>query len=225
LFNIAATVMFGPLIMKLHRVDKLFNNPKLKKVKVTDFQVVLQVLGLLAVDMLICLIWSVAPVKQRIESVVISTQYTFVLEPIEDVVCNTGISNPFEITVIVYKGMLLIFGILKAVSTWKIPSDLSEAKYFAVAIYNIACIGGICYLLGDFLKKTDVKIGVFLQCLGMFITATVAVVVIMAFKLFNAHAGRKVGDEKPGSSQERSESSAIQNVGDTKGTFDGTFVG
>jgi hypothetical protein len=75
-------------------------------------------------------------------------------------VCNYSLAQPFEIVILVYKALLLCFGIYKAVTTWKIPSDISEAKYFAVAIYNIAVIGGLCYFLGGFLKNSSVQIGV-----------------------------------------------------------------
>jgi hypothetical protein len=56
--NVSSSVMFAPLIMKLHRVDTLFNNPKLRKMKVSDLRVVSQVLALLLVDVILLLLWT-----------------------------------------------------------------------------------------------------------------------------------------------------------------------
>jgi len=200
LFNTAATTMFAPLIMKLHRVDLLFNNPKLRKIKVSDFDVIIRVLCLLAIDVFLLIIWSsVSSVSPY--SITKSTEYTGALKPVDDVVCNTGFNSPMEIVMLVYKSLLIAFGVYKAATTWKIPADVSEAKFFAGAIYNIVFIGGLCYFLGDYLKQSNVQIGVLLQCLGMFISASIAVIVIMLFKIFNAskQAG-KIDDESNRSS-------------------------
>ena len=151
-FNISTTIMFAPLIMKLHRVDRLVNNPRLKKIKITDFTVFLQVLGILFFDIVLLIIWTFT---NRPRLLIKSTnKYVNVMEPIDDLICSTGLSNIMEILFVVYKAGLLAFGVFKAVATWNVPADLSEAKYFAVAIYNITMIGGLSYFLSDFLGST-----------------------------------------------------------------------
>lgn len=224
ILNISSTVMFAPLIMKLHRVDVLFNNPKLRKIKVSDFQVIIQVLALLLVDIIILLLWTFFSSESQLGSIITSTTYIGVKLPIDDVLCNSGINHTFEIIMLIYKSCLLCFGVYKAVTTWKIPSDISEAKYFAVAIYNIAVIGGLCYFLGDFLKTTSVEIGVFLQCLGMFVSATLAVVVIMAFKLLTAMASSsKVASDD---TSRDSRQSSMDSSGNPKATgYESAFIG
>mmetsp|Transcript_14561 Transcript_14561/g.13160 ORF Transcript_14561/g.13160 Transcript_14561/m.13160 type:complete len:1479 (-) Transcript_14561:145-4581(-) len=191
LFNLSSTIMFAPLIMKLRRIDVLFNNPKLKKIKVTDRLVLMQVLSILFVDVILLIIWTVAekPEVNRITT----TKYANVYDPVEDLVCSTGLSNFMEIILVVYKAILLVVGVYLAVTTWKVPSDLSEAKYFAVAIYNITMVGGLAYFLSDFLiQTTSVVVGVFLQCLGMFVCAILACLVIIIPKLLVAEGIRKV---------------------------------
>jgi len=42
--DITSTLMFAPLIMKLNRLDLIFNNPSLKKVEISDLTVSLRVL-------------------------------------------------------------------------------------------------------------------------------------------------------------------------------------
>ena len=68
-------------------------------------------------------------------------------------------------------------------STWKAPSDLSEAKHFAVAIYNIAMVGGIAYFLSEFLSKSSTSGSVVLKAIGIFASSTLSVVLIMTPKL------------------------------------------
>ena len=59
-FNLSSTIMFAPLIMKLNRVERFFNNVRkgVRRRNIPDRVVLMQVFGLLSVDFLICLIWS-----------------------------------------------------------------------------------------------------------------------------------------------------------------------
>lgn len=75
---------------------------------------------------------------------------------------------------------------LQTITTWKIPSDLSEAKTFAIAIYNIALMGGIAYFLGTFLQTTNVTAALILRLLGAFLSSTVAVGIITGPKILVA---------------------------------------
>jgi hypothetical protein len=58
-FDISSTLMFAPLIMKLHRVDKLFNNPQLKKIVYKNSTLFMQIAGLVLIDVIILIFWSV----------------------------------------------------------------------------------------------------------------------------------------------------------------------
>ena len=75
----------------------------------------------------------------------------------------------------------MVYGVIKAIRTWDMPEDVSEAKYFAVAIYNIGVIGSFCYFLSVFGNAT-VETVVILRCVGIFFSATIASLVIMAPK-------------------------------------------
>jgi hypothetical protein len=94
----------------------------------------------------------------------------------------TGLSQPFEIAMVAWKSSLLAFGIFKATRTWEVPEEISEAKYFAIAIYNIAVVGCFTYFLSVF-GEADVNSVVVLRVIGLFISATVSAVVIMLPKL------------------------------------------
>ena len=95
--------------------------------------------------------------------------------------CSTSINQTFEIAIVVWKALQLVYGIIKAIRTWDMPEDVSEAKYFAVAIYNIGVIGSFCYFLSVFGNAT-VETVVILRCIGIFFSATIASLVIMAPK-------------------------------------------
>lgn len=148
-FNISATIMFAPLIMKLRRVGRLFNNPTLKKMKITNTEILGYVALLVFIDVVLLLLWTTIERPRLIH--VSKSDYNGVLLPVQNAVCSTGLSNPFEIVLIAYKSILIMLGVSQAVQTWNISSDLSEAKQFSIAIYNISVLGGLCYFLSIYL--------------------------------------------------------------------------
>lgn len=109
-FNLSATFMFGPLIMKLHRVDRLFNNPKMKKIKITDLMVSGQIMGLVVVDIIILILWSALETPRSIH---VSVAYTSVYENVTDRICSTGLQQTFEKVILAWKAAMLAFGVMK----------------------------------------------------------------------------------------------------------------
>ena len=182
-FNLSATIMFAPLIMKLQRVDAIFNS-KMKKITITNTQVLATIAMIISVDIIILILWSAIDTPRMIY---VSNTYPSVFFPVEDPVCNTGLSNPFEIAILTFKMFLLLFAVMKAVRTWSIPSDISEAKTFAVAIYNIGIIGGIGYFLGALLGSNNATVGVTLRCIGISVSASSAALLIMLPKFYDIY--------------------------------------
>ena len=152
LFNISSTIMFAPLLLKLYRVDRLFNNPKLKKIKITDYKVLLQFISLLLIDIILLILWTLLEKPKNIYTITIKYNLLF---SVKDEICSTGLTNIFEIIFIIYKTILIAFGVKLAISTWNAPEDLSEAKFFAVAIYNIAMIGGLAYFISYLISNSS----------------------------------------------------------------------
>jgi hypothetical protein len=113
LFDISSTIMFAPLLMKLHRVDRLVNNPKLKKLKITNTQVLMQVVGLVGIDVIILILWSVIDTPRQLTQ---KSTYASVQAKVEDETCSTGFQSPFEIIMLIYKILLLAFGVYKVIS-------------------------------------------------------------------------------------------------------------
>ena len=93
-------------------------------------------------------------------------------------------------------------------TTWNAPPQFSEAKYFAIAVYNITVLGGATYFLGAFIGETNAAAGVALHCFGIFISSTVAVAVIVTPKILAINGvtkiplyatGKSVDDHSPAS--------------------------
>jgi hypothetical protein len=179
--NVSSTIMYAPLIMKLHRVDVLFRTLQRggRRKIITDFRVGSQVVALLLVDILILVLYTILA---RPRQIVVNTLYSGAFENVQNRVCSTGLNEPFEIAMVAWKASLLAFGIFKAIRTWEVPEEISEAKYFAIAIYNIAVVGCFTYFLSVF-GEADVNSVVVLRVIGLFISATVSAVVIMLPKL------------------------------------------
>ena len=57
-----------------------------------------------------------------------------------------------------------------------------------MAIYNIIVIGGIGYFLGAFLEAGDANLGNLLRCIGIVMSATCAVLIIMVPKLLTVQS-------------------------------------
>ena len=179
--NLSSTIMFAPLIMKLHRVDVLYRTLQKggRRKRISDFTVGLQVLGLVCVDLIILIVWTSL---ERPRQISIALTYPNIYAPVVQYICSTSIDQTCEKVMVAWKAALLAFGIMKAIQTWSVPEEISEAKYFAIAIYNIAVVGSFTYFLSVF-GNVDVEVVVILRSVGLFISATVSATVIMIPKL------------------------------------------
>jgi hypothetical protein len=191
---ITTTLMFAPLLMKLRRVDRLFNDQAKRQVRITEAEVFQQVAALIYIDIIILTLWTI--INRPRSLVVQSSNYPGLLEPVDDVICSTGIGDPFEIVMVGYKSILLLAGIYLSLKMWSISSEFSEAKAFALAIYNIGIIGGLSYFLSVLLvESVGVVLAVTLKCFGMVLCAVVSTVLVMFPKLiviFQQRAERKM---------------------------------
>jgi hypothetical protein len=167
--------------MKLHRVDVLFRTLQRggRRKTISDFTVGIQVLGLLSVDAAILIAWTAV---DKPKSIAESRLFKDTFEAVVDQVCNTSNVQGFEKAMIAWKASLLAFGIIKSIQTWDVPKEISEAKYFAIAIYNIAVFGSFSYFLSVY-GNVGTNVSVVLRCVGIFISATASAVVIMVPKL------------------------------------------
>ena len=96
--------------MKLHRVDILFNNPKLKKLVVSNLRVASHVGAVVLCDLIILVLWSSLQTPKAVD---VMTTYASVQYPVADHVCSTGLHVPFEQAMLVEKCCLLFFAVWK----------------------------------------------------------------------------------------------------------------
>ena len=111
--DLSSTIMFAPLLMKLYRVDVLFRmSKKLKKIKIPDWKVALQVFALCGVDVIICILWTAIPSQKPHKY---TWQYSgagnSLLQPITYDACSSTINSPLEDVMIAWKACLLGAGV------------------------------------------------------------------------------------------------------------------
>jgi len=58
MYNFALSIMYGPLIMKLYAIDKMFFSTKIKKVVSSESRVLMEVAAMLLADLIILTLWS-----------------------------------------------------------------------------------------------------------------------------------------------------------------------
>jgi hypothetical protein len=180
--NISSSIMLAPLIMKLHRVETIYRALQRgeRRKRISHWHVEIQLLFVLLVDVVILIAWTIA---DRPRGVYVTMTYPDVHVDVQVMKCSSHLSTTsFEKVMVAWKGLLLLFGVLKSIRTWDIPSDLAEAKYFAIAIYNITVVGGFTYFLSVHADANIVTVAV-MQCIGIFLSATLSVIIIMMPKL------------------------------------------
>ena len=173
MYNMALTLMYGPLVMKLYTVDKLVFSTKIQNQRMNDKRVILEVSGMVLIDIIVLLAWSISNSPKN-ESV--TKTYPGLQDGVQDSICRSSVT--FTYVLLVYKCLLLGIGMFKAVTTWHVSTDISEAKQFSVAI----AVGGIAYLLSLF-NTLGASSSVLMQSVGIFLSGTMSVCLIMIPKL------------------------------------------
>eukprot|EP00944_MAST-04C_sp_MAST-4C-sp1_P001414 g1414.t1 len=58
-FNVCFTFMFSILFVKVHRVSLIFNNPSMRKVKMTPIDMAMRIVGIVLIEVIIQLCWTI----------------------------------------------------------------------------------------------------------------------------------------------------------------------
>ena len=149
LFNICFTLMFAFLFVKVHRVAIIFNNPSMKKVRMTIASMFGRILLLVIIDVVLQTVWMVVdPVKPTV-IIDIGAQGAYV----ERIICSSD-SPALNGLTIGYKALLILWGCLLAYKTRNVHSAFAESKMILTVMYNIALVGLIVLLLYNFLDAT-----------------------------------------------------------------------
>ena len=173
LFNIALSVMYGPLIMKLFAVAKIVHSTKAKKSVLSENKILIEGLLLILGDFIILVAWTGAETPK---SETISNKYGGVLANIQDRRCTTGAVSQY--VMVAYKMLVLGAGMFKAISTWHVTADISEAKQFSVAI----AVGGVAYMMIVFVT-ISISNAPLLTSVAIFLSGTITVALVMLPRL------------------------------------------
>jgi len=167
--------MFGALFVKVYRVYKIFENKSLRKVKITLIYVLKGLAALVMVTVALLIIWTgvSAPVAINYEVDVVNVGAV----PFE--ACRT--SGSFQSALGFYHVGLVGVGVYLAFQCRNVNQKFSESKYIMLAIYQIGLIGGLTVLVTSF--DTSLALAVMIRALGMTISCTGAVVLVMMPKV------------------------------------------
>eukprot|EP01042_Synura_sphagnicola_P004915 gene4915-6261_t len=173
LYNIALSVMYGPLIMKLFAVAKIVHSTKAKKSKISENKILIEGLLLILGDFIILVAWTGAETPK---SETISNKYGGVLANIQDRRCTNG--SVAQYVMAAYKMLVLGAGMFKAITTWHVTADISEAKQFSFAI----AVGGVAYMMIVFVTISLPNIPL-LTAVAIFLSGTLTVALVMLPRL------------------------------------------
>ena len=127
------------------------------------------------VDVIILILWSSVDPPIMVTR---SYQEQDVYQSVRFDECSSNLNSPFEIVMMIWKAVLICLGVYKAIQTWDLPSDLAEVKHFFLAIYNVSVVGGAMYFF-SFYGATSAGAFIIMRCLGIFISSTLPILIIM----------------------------------------------
>eukprot|EP01041_Mallomonas_annulata_P003964 gene3964-7901_t len=185
--NLAISAMYGPIVMKLNTVDRLNKNPHLSKILTDPKRIFQEVFALLCIDLIILILYTTLETPVSID---VEVEYLNTLNTVTNHICNANMNQKGYIILIVYKAVLFLFGMVKAICTWHVTAEVSEAKQFAVAI----SVGGISYLIGAFLGFSASST-IIMRCITTFICATASTLLIMLPKFQTPVKSKRLANE------------------------------
>lgn len=137
------SLVLGCLTAKNYRIWKIFKNSKLRKIRLSDQQLLFVVLGLLSFDVIILVIWEI--VDPMVPYLYTST----LLEENEAFYdCNSDHLSIWVTILFAEKLALVLLGCLLAFKTRsKVLDKYNESKIIGFSMYNILIIATLCILL------------------------------------------------------------------------------
>ncbi|XP_070200944.1 gamma-aminobutyric acid type B receptor subunit 2-like, partial [Littorina saxatilis] len=146
---VAYSLAFGALFFKTWRVHRIMANKRLEKITLKDRHLLAWIFGLVGLDVVFLAIWaSVDPLQRQLAFLpleVDSADSDVILVPfIEKCTCEHEVY--WLGAMLVYKGLLLLFGLFLAWGTRSIQVPaLNDSKYIGMSVYNLAviCVVGV----------------------------------------------------------------------------------
>jgi hypothetical protein len=178
LFNVSATICICPLFLKAYRVWRIFENPKLKHLVITNMMLFKLVCAVLLLEIVWLAVWTgVAPTTRTCQPAYFPT----LLTPIPSYVCAND-HSVFAILAAILIGLYVLSCVVLAILTVNVSSVFAEKEILFTSV-NIFIVGGIVAYLFFFLSlgqgaKTS------LVAVGLAWCSTFSVCVLVGPKLY-----------------------------------------
>jgi len=161
LFHLGVWIVMLALAAKTYRTNRIANNKGLKRVKITDVWLLKQmgmIMALVFVALTAQVIWQPAQVVTKMGNSREQADTGLTIQYVVEECTSGGASGNSPISMGIFASELccIVYLAVLAHFTRKVPSAFAEAKYIAIAIYNIGLI--MCFfavLVGGVKVNTD----------------------------------------------------------------------
>ncbi|XP_072037397.1 gamma-aminobutyric acid type B receptor subunit 2-like [Amphiura filiformis] len=185
LISVGFTLAMGAVFVKTYRVHAIFTNSrKGMKVIIPDSELISWILGLLTLDIVICVVWItadrmyVADIELQPKLDTTHPEKEFYNVPVIRQ-CESKYEAIFLSILAVIKGVLLVFGVFLAWKTRNVAiSSLNDSKYIAFSVYTTAIV---VILLIPALTVTTNDVEAQFILIGFAVVFTISVVLLLVF--------------------------------------------
>jgi hypothetical protein len=123
--SLSLTVILANLFVKTWRVWRIFDNKRMKKITISNFQLLQMIFGLLSIEAVLFVIW------YNLDSPVPAPYFG-------DWICTSSVQDVFQLALQGYKLILLAFGAFLGYGIRNVQmSQFNESRQIAFSIYNI----------------------------------------------------------------------------------------
>lgn len=184
-------MLFYPLLVKLWRVAVLFNNPKLKRMALTNADMLKRVFVIVMVTVVFLIVWSIVDPVQAITkdegarsktSTVVSRSTT----------CSSD-DGHFGTIIIALEFLLLLWGVSLCVQSRAVSAEFAETKHIAFGIYNTTITAMICLIL-LFGFDTNPNSEAAITGIGVFFSVMTVLIALYVPKIFAVSRGVQLGN-------------------------------
>lgn len=151
---ITYTMIFVPLLLKTYRVFKIFGKKKISKVLIKDRELAIYFIGFLLLDAIIIGLWMAFPSSRPVQTRVQNGNN------FEDI-CFSNNNQTIAVTVIAFKAVLLVIGLLLGYHSRNAPSLFNETTYILNSFGTFVLIVGVGMVMQHIVQgQPDVVFGI-----------------------------------------------------------------
>ncbi|RDD36470.1 Gamma-aminobutyric acid type B receptor subunit 2 [Trichoplax sp. H2] len=185
LLSIGFTIAFGSVMLKTWRIFKIFTNKTKIRLVIKDIHLLTRVTELLIVDIIILTLWSVIDPVSTTEidvGTVVKNEKQIIRNRIQ--VCTSNYSIVWLIIILVFKSVMLMYGVSLAWRTRKVLiQTFNDSRSLAVTIYNILVLSSTGVIVG-MLSNNIYNVGFALKSTFIILCTTSSVCLVFIPKLF-----------------------------------------